>query len=235
MPSRQRTARRSLSTVLVAGFGLVAAEAHAESLPYQFEIGPSFGYAAHTARENAANVAYQGAVVSKALMIRLRFLRYFRLSGQFMHTTHDVELPAGSLGTPAQHLESDALRFETLQAALHPTLPIGDRVHVWATLGLGWSYIYVPPVKLDPPSGSIVHYRQGVFLEAPLGLGGCVDVIPRWLTISYNGTYAPAFSQSGDMFEPYPYVNAQGQNAFAGPMPKVRGSHYHLVTAAIVF
>jgi hypothetical protein len=46
------------------------------------------------------------------------------------------------------------------------------------------------------------------------------------VTVSLDGAYAPAFSQSGALYDREGFVDREGKPAVVGSMPKLSGSYY---------
>lgn len=192
--------------------------------PYVLEMGPSFALVVPTlGSSNKTGVSYDSALES-GFTLRASVLRWLRVGALFREGQHGVELPASPLGANASTSSIDGIRFTTLHLLLEPTLDVLDWLHVHAVIGLGWTHADVSAIHLDPPTGPSLRPRGGVFADMPLGVAATADVLWRWATVGADLWYAPAFGQSGDLFETDRYVDRQGSLATAGAMPKPKGA-----------
>lgn len=200
---------------------------------YQLEIGPSFGFIKHVAANGNDPIDYRSTFSTTGLLVRATPAAWLKLSFRFHRSYHDVDVGPGSLGTHASSLSVAPMKVDALYGFVHPTWNPLDRLHVWGTFGISWGRIDMPAVQLEAADGPVIRARSGVFLEAPIGAGISFDVIPSWLTLSYDVMYGPAFSQSGDLFSTDIYVNRSGTSATAQGMPELSGSYYHLFALAL--
>lgn len=199
---------------------------------YQLEFGPSLAFVARQAPSSNSSVHYD-ATLAPGLDIRISLLPWLRTSARYLRALHDVTFAPGALATSARALSSEAVHMTTLDLTLHPVVDVSPRLHLMGTAGVGWASVVARPVALDPPSGPTLRLRKGVFLESLVGLGLVVDLVPSWVTLSYEAIYAPTFGASGDVFATDPFVDASGQHATVGPFPAPRASYYHRATLAL--
>ena len=201
--------------------------------PYQLELGPDLAYV-HRASASPARGVSSRAALAPGLLGRLALLPWASVSFRYTRSFHTLDLASGALGTSAPTLQAASnLQVTTLQGALQPTWALHPRLRLFASLGLGWGSVVAPAIRLVGESPSTIRQRRGVFLEAPLGLGLTWWALPRWIALSYEASYAPAFRSSGDAYTPEAYVDRSGQNATAAAMPTFRGSAYHHFTVAL--
>lgn len=201
--------------------------------PYQLELGPTV---AHVQRMSAAPThgVRSTSALAPGLLGRLSLLPWLALSFRYTRSFHTIELSSGALGTDVAPLQAASqLQVTTLQGALQPTWQVHPRLRLFGSLGLGWGSVIAPAIRIGELSPSTLRQRRGVFIEAPIGLGLSWWALPRWLSVSYEASFAPAFGSSGDAYTPDTYVNPQGLNAVASPMPTFRGSAYHHFTLAL--
>src|SRR5262249_36542581 len=118
-------------------------------------------------------------------------LRYLWFTGYLVESRHKVEAPAGSLGLPTALTGDSAWKY-SFGARVTPTLPLGSRVRLWLTAGAGWGQIQYGRLCPKEPCGSVlvVRERAANILEIPIGAGAAFEVIPRWLRVHLELTYA---------------------------------------------
>lgn len=222
---------RRIAPVIAAVLG-AAANARADDRPYQFEIGPTVGYASRHVASNPDGMGYDGGL-AEGLVFRLTHAPWLKTSGRFLSEKHDLALGYGAFGTGAYSLvPTSKVSIVSLNAAAHPTYEFTSRFRAWLTVGITWGKISLPTVKLNGEAGGQTRSRSGVFLEAPLGAGASFDIL-KWLTISGDLLAAPPFSQTGDMYDASPEVGIDGKNRVLRPATKLSSSTYGLVTLAI--
>lgn len=225
---------RRATCFLIAAATLVSASrpARAERPPYQLELGPIAGVVNRGTKQNPDKIAYEAAL-AYGLQLRIVAAPWLRVSARYQVAYHDIELPPFALGTGAGHIVSDPARTNSVAAFFHPTWNPIDRLHVMGVFGVGWTKIDVPPLELDPPNGANVRNRSGVLVETPIGLSASIDIIRGWMSAGYDGTYSPAFMQTGGMYETDPYVSKQGYSSAAAPMPHISYTVTNLVWLAV--
>jgi hypothetical protein len=158
--------------------------------------------------------------------VRVTAASFLKVAVRYLAGEHEVTLPAGSFERPASNFQTRPAFVREIGGALHPTLTPVEHLHLWLTLGITWGKIVVAPIELDPPGGSVIRERSGVFVATPFGAGAAYDVWPGWVTLSLDGAYAPAFSQSGALYDREGFVDRSGQPAVVGAMPQLSGSFY---------
>lgn len=225
--------RRVLCSSLVAA-ALVSASgvAQADSPPYQLELGPLAGVVNRGTKQNPDKIGYEAAF-AYGLQLRVRAASWLRVSARYQVAYHEIELPPFALGTGASRIVSDPARTNSLAAFFHPTWNPLERLHVMGLFGVGWTKIDVPPLELDPPNGANVRNRSGVLVETPVGFSASVDIIQGWMSAGYDGTYSPAFLQTGGMYQSDPYVSKQGYSSAAAPMPRISYTVTNVIWLAV--
>jgi opacity protein-like surface antigen len=230
--SLMRPRRRSL--LLAAALASLPADALAsDPAPYQFELGPSLALASRVASPASDNIRYNAAF-APGLLVRITLAPWLRVGGRYTRALHNTTLSAGALQTDSTSLTpSDATHVTTLDGYLYPTWNATSALHVYGVIGLGWGSVLTPAVRVDTDTGPTLRLRQGVFLESPFGLGAAYDVLPGWLSVSFETLYAPAFSSSGDSFSTDTYLDRRGQLAPVGPYPTFSRTFYQYLTLSL--
>ncbi|MCU0687639.1 MAG: hypothetical protein MUF34_36245 [Polyangiaceae bacterium] len=199
--------------------------------PLQLEIGPSLLYSSRVTRGEGPS--YKDAI-ALSFSARARIVPWLFVGARYRTVAHILYLPPGSFGLPGQEFDDSRRTYvRSLDAYLHPTIEPVDSLRLWATVGLGWGQITLPPILTTKPAeGATLRPRRGVFGEAPLGVGAAYNLPWRWLSVSCEGLFEPVFYQEGNMYEPLRYVNrASNASDFidATPMPKLRHSFAGIV------
>jgi hypothetical protein len=154
-------------------------------------------------------------------------LKYLRFTGYLSEHDHSLQLPPGSLGitcpTAASCIAAPNAHFYSFGVRLSPTLPIGKRVRLWLTGGVGWGRVEYDRFTVAAIGGGTytIPDRPESFFEIPLGLGGSVELIPRWLSLRIELTGAFLPSQIGDALGSTQATNTQGLMMNIGPMPRL--------------
>ncbi|MCS6901339.1 MAG: hypothetical protein RMJ98_16900 [Myxococcales bacterium] len=201
--------------------------------PYQLELGPDVAYVQRLSASPTRGVSSRSAL-APGLLGRATLLSWLTVGFRYNRSFHTIDLSSGALGTSAPKLQAASdLQVTTLQGALQPTWQVRPSLRLYASLGMGWGSVMAPAIRLQGATPSTIRQRRGVFVEAPLGLGITWWILPRWLSVTYEASYATAFGSSGDAYTPDTYVNLAGQNATASPMPSFLGSGYHHFTVAL--
>lgn len=226
-------------TLVVAGGVIVfstcfSSLANAEPHKYQFEVGPTLSFFVPTTADNSSNISY-GSAISPGVFVRGTLLKPLLVSARYSMGSHAVSTPKPPEGVAGSSAEVDDARLTTLSLLIHPTYSPLPWLHTMATLGISWTKLALPTMTIDPPLGPKIHSRGGIFLSAPLGLGITADWLRNWLTTSLDFAYSPAFSHSGDVFGSQRFVDSSGQNANAGPMPKITALTTVTFSAAVAF
>jgi len=193
---------------------------HAAELPYQLEVGLSGSYIQRETLASRSDVRYRGAW-APGILARATLLSWLRLSARYRAAEHQVLWGSEPLGLPAGDIKSSTAQFLSLDGYIHPTLTPVSRVNVWATFGVGWTGIAFPALQVNPPRGPWLRQRRGVLVQMPFGFGFGIDLIPRWLTLSYDALYESVMRQSGEMYERDRYVTSVGTLADVAAVPRV--------------
>ncbi len=159
-------------------------------------------------------------------------LRYLRFTGYLVEHQPSLWLPPGSLGVPGP-LSGSAVDAYTFGARVSPTLPVGSRVRLWVTAGWGFRFLgysrFTEPTEttMVNPTPTIPS-RTAMFFEIPVGAGGAIMLVPRWLSLHFEmtGSFVPsqignAICQSGSASCSTPIVGYNGYPLPAGPMPRL--------------
>lgn len=182
------------------GFAIGEMPAHVDGLnhvtPARFNAGPGFH-----------------------LDISWQVLKYLRFTGYMSEHDHSLQFPAGSLDIPCACIQGQDAHMYDFGFRFSPTLPLGKHVRLWLTGGLGWGRIEYPRYAVSGPSPYTIPDRAESLFELPLGLGGSVEIIPRWLSLRVEATGAFLPSQIGDALGPTQAINA-GLMMKVGPMPQ---------------
>lgn len=220
--------------------GVAGAQEVAPTRPdYQLEVGPTVTLVSRRSSEPSSSITVSSAF-APGLHFRVALLPWLRVSGRYSRALHDVKLAPGALGTSAVSpsggasvVEVDPLHVTSIDGRVHPTYSPVPRLHLMASVGLGWSSALLPRVRENPPSGPSQRLRTGSFIDVPLGLGVVVDVVPRWVTISYEATYAPTLKTSGDLYTSEGWVKGDGQLGEAGAFTRFGASFGHAVALSL--
>jgi hypothetical protein len=151
--------------------------------------------------------------------------KYLSFTGYMVEIDHALVLPSGSLGVAGTYADASAHTY-FFGARVSPTLPIGDRVRLWATAGGGWGLVAYPALEVTPPGGAAltIRARTADVVEIPVGLGASFEIIPRWLRVHAELTYSFYPSQLGDATGTGQTVNDAGKIQNIGPMPHLDGA-----------
>jgi hypothetical protein len=143
--------------------------------------------------------------------------RYLRFTAYLYEHDHAIVLPPGWSGIPGT-IDAPHTHFYSFGARVSPTLPIGSRVKLWLTAGGGFGYVGYGRFTAGPLT---IYQRSGQLFEIPLGLGGSVEIIPRWLSVRVELTGAIAPSQIGDALQHGQYIDGNGYMHDLLPMPSL--------------
>ncbi len=151
--------------------------------------------------------------------LRVLVHRYFQVGVSWNWATHTLSIDRGALGIDGS-VESNSVTSYELAVNLMPTLPIGDRVRLWGSVGMGWGRHYYPPMHVSDASGTFtVRDRAASFVDFPLGIGGLVEVVPQWLSIDLEVIAAPALPEDGSARIPIDVLDGAGRRRTVGPIP----------------
>jgi hypothetical protein len=176
-----------------------------------------------------------------------QIFRYLRFTGYLFEHNHAVDIPAGSLGMEVpEYVHAPSTHVYSFGVRASPTLPLGARMRLWLTAGFGWGYVGygtltlagTPPSPCQSPlvncsSPTTIHSRAEYMFEIPLGLGGSIEIIPRWLSLRFEiiGAFMP--SQTGDALGLGQYIDVLGMKHPVGPMPRLDASFVETVGFAL--
>ena len=132
-----------------------------------------------------------------------QLFRYLRFTGYLVEHQPSLVIPSGSLVSGVGTLSGSAVDAYSFGVRASPTLPIGARVRLWITGGWGFRYLgfgrYTLPTEpnqLNPTP--ILPTRSAMFFEIPVGVGGAITLIPRWLSLHFEMTGSFVPSQIGN-------------------------------------
>jgi hypothetical protein len=217
-------------------------EAAAPAVPWQehIEVGGGVAFIEMPATVASGNL---GAAVPTPVRFRpsigvhadlsWQIFRYLRFTGYLIEHQPSLVLPPGSLNVP-QPLSGSSVDAYTFGVRASPTLPIGSRVRLWITGGWGFRYLGYSRFTLptEPTGPNVLNptptipSRTAMFFEIPVGVGGAIMLIPRWLSLHFEmtGSFLPsqignAICQSGSQSCATPYLGYNGMTSQAAPMP----------------
>jgi hypothetical protein len=144
---------------------------------------------------------------------------YFQVGAGWNWATHTLTMEKGALGLDGD-IEMDSVTSYSLAVHFMPTLPIGDRVRLWASAGIGWGRHYYPPMYVKDASGSfVVRDRAASFVDFPLGIGGMVELMPNWISLDLDITVAPGLPENGSAAIDITTLDGAGRRRTVGPIP----------------
>jgi hypothetical protein len=191
------------------------------------EIGADFAFALRPFADAKveSDIEYQPAP-GWGVHLRWQVIPWLRIHAYFVNAYHGLDIPPDTLMAATENsiaagsTVSDA-SVQTFSFGIKgaPTWNFTPRVRAWVSVGVGWGKFNFSEMTITEPSGNafLVRDRSSVFVEFPLGLGVGVDVIERWLAITYEASACPATGQSGDAHEVFQAVDAAGSIRDVGP------------------
>ena len=166
--------------------------------------------------------------------LRVLAHRYFQVGASWSWATHTLSFDPGALGIRGT-VESNSVTSYELAVHLMPTLPIGDRVRLWASAGVGWGRHYYPPMHVSDATGSFtVRDRAASFVDFPLGIGGLVEIVPQWLSIDLDVLAAPALPEDGSARIPIDTLDGAGRRHRIGPIPGAKVSFIQAIGLSVL-
>jgi hypothetical protein len=151
--------------------------------------------------------------------LRVLVHRYFQVGASWTWATHKLSMERGALGIDGS-IETDSVTSYSLELHLMPTLPIGDRVKLWGSAGVGWGRHYYPPMHVRDASGAFtIRDRAASFVDFPLGIGGMVEIVPQWLSIDLDVVFAPTLPEDGSARIRTQTIDGAGRRREVGPIP----------------
>jgi hypothetical protein len=156
--------------------------------------------------------------------------RYLRFTGYLVERDNALDLTPGALGVPGT-ISPSSVHVYTFGVRVSPTLPLGPRARLWLTAGAGWGYMGYGRMTVDETSTCdtamtcvTLPARSATVFEIPVGMGGAIEIIPRWLSAHAEVTGAFMPSQVGDALEHLQYIGADQLSHDLLPMPRVDAS-----------
>ncbi len=163
-----------------------------------------------------------------------KVLKYLWFTGYLNEGAHSLTLPKGSLGVAGQ-LSGDSARMYTFGARATPNIYLGTRGRLWITAGAGWGRVNYPKIYGAIPGQDpyVIQDRGVSILEIPVGVGGSLEVIPRWLVLraEFTGSFLP--SQRGEAVERAQAIYGDVIHR-VGPMPWLDASFTQSIGLALV-
>jgi hypothetical protein len=178
-----------------------SADAEGRATPIRFD--PAFGFALH---------------------LNIDVFRYLRFTTYLVDSRHTMSLPPGSLGQPGT-IEDARVHTFRFGARASPSLPLTERVRLWATAGMGWGQLEFSRMTITDPSKNpfTIRERADAVLELPLGIGASFEVIPRWLSVQLEVTYAFDLGQEGTGQSEAQAIDDAGKKRRIGGLPRLSG------------
>jgi hypothetical protein len=192
---------------------------------YKADIGASVGYLHRSVKNNTSvnplGASYDAAFAQTA-HLAIPVFPWVRIGVFFQHAYHGVNIPEGSLEPAGAGIDKGSMRAYTLGARIQPTLAVSRRLSLHLFLGAAWGRLTMPPMKVSSSSRSYeLPERTGVFVEVPVGFGAAFEIIPHWLTITFDSTVAPNMAQGGSLFGRTQFVDSTGALDHTQPMPQL--------------
>jgi hypothetical protein len=167
--------------------------------------------------------------------------RYLTFTGYMVEVDQTLVMPAGSLGFTGA-VVGPAAHTYFFGGRVSPTLPIGDRARLWATVGGGWGVVAYPDLTVVQLGGApsaarapfTIRGRTADVVEIPLGLGASFDIIPRWLRVHTELTYSFYPSQLGDALQTGQAVDGTGMLRSVGAMPHLDGAFIQTLGLSLI-
>jgi hypothetical protein len=180
-----------------------------------------------------------------ALGIHLRWAprQWLHVQPYFLWGQQPIAIPPGELSTSSPDSISPDTTFDEVKASsfvfgakLAPTWNISSRWRAWLSAGVGYGRIGFRGMVATEPDGRRLEipYRDGVFVELPVGIGVSFDVLPRWLAIRYEASGAPVVGQSGLAHEPLRIVDSDGKTREIGAFGAIQASFVHALGVALI-
>lgn len=143
----------------------------------------------------------------------------------FLDARHTMVLPPGSLGFAGKITPDAAAHSFRFGARFSPTIPLTSRLKIWATAGAGWGRIEFPRMTATDPGGApfMIRERADSVVELPVGLGASFEIIPRWLSIRVEATYAGVLGQVGTGQDTAQAIDDHGMKRTIGSLPHLSG------------
>lgn len=152
---------------------------------------------------------------------RIVLLEYLHVAAVFSWGVHTIDADDDALGVRGP-FDSGAMTAYRLEAHAMPTLPLSERVRLFAIVGLGWGRLEVGPMRAHDDSGELLIRGRGAsYFDVPVGLGASIELIPRWMGLDFAIWCAPTFAKEGTAHTPLVAVGSSGLAQPVGPLPEV--------------
>jgi hypothetical protein len=198
-------------------------------LPWErhLEFGPDVAFvslpASADADDRATPVRFDPAI-GFALHLNIELIRYLRFTAYLVDSRHTLQLPPGSLGLEGE-IHAERVHTFRFGARFSPTLPLTTRARLWGTLGMGWGQLEFSPMTVKEPGlrSFMIRKRADSVLELPLGVGAAFEVVPRWLSVQLEFTYAFDLKQQGTGQAGVQTIDDAGRKRAVGGLPRLDG------------
>lgn len=172
---------------------------------------------------NATGMRYLPAI-GYGIHGRWDVFKYLRFSAYLLKSTHELRVPGGSLGFPAE-LSFKPVKTYSFGARLAPTWPMSDRLRAWICGGVGWGRVSSDRIGVTDATGTFeVRERAHSFVELPLGIGAAFEIIPRWLSLEVEVTGSFVTGQEGELLRGAQAIDGAGRKRAIGPFPVLDAS-----------
>jgi hypothetical protein len=189
----------------------------------------------HDANGGTSRIGYLPAV-GFGLHARWEIIKYLRFTAYFADLDHHLRIPTGSLGLPNADFAFDSVQTFVFGARIAPTLPIGDRARVWASLGIGWGRFQFGRAQVTLPGQADFTLREQAFsfVEIPVGVGASFDIVKRWLSIDVDLTAATLTGQQGEALQGMQVVDSLGKVQHTTGFPLLDASFMQTIGLSLI-
>jgi len=183
---------------------------------------------------NPDGIAYQPGF-AMSVQGRAYVSSWLNVSLYYVRSYHAIEAPQGAAGIDYDERDLDTLFAFSLGARAEPTYHVSDQFRAWLSVGVGWGRMTLDEMYVRKGAREYtVRPRKGVFMEVPFGLGASWEFLPRWAAVSAEASIAPTYKQSGDLFDPAPFVDNDGRLDSVGNFPTQTLTSTFLLGLAVV-
>ena len=180
-----------------------------------------------------SRIAYKPAIGFE-FHARVQVFRYFQLGAYFCGSAHTIQLGEGALGTHGS-IDSDDLQTIWFGLKAMPTLPIGERVRLWGSVGAGWGRFEFPQMKVHEAGHDpfFIKGRGNSFVEIPIGIGASFELVKNWLSLDMEMTAAPLVQSDGSSFVTVQAID-NGHERVIQPEVKAHTSFVHAIGLSLL-
>jgi hypothetical protein len=232
------------------------------------EVGADLALVRRTGSTSAEGVETNvrfGSAVGYGFHAGWDVLRFLRVSAYIVRAQHELVFLPGALVLPGEpraiqpssRIAADPLRTLAFGARLAPTWPLGDRVRLWLSVGIGYDRFDFGRMRICEPGSDVcdlqsdtpfvpggsdaplakpfqVHTRGASFFEVPLGLGASLELVRDWITLDFETTGAFLLGQGGEATRPMQAVDNEGRRRTIGGLPRPEGSFVQTLGLSLV-